>query len=186
MNKKLVPIIVIILLLAVGAYALKSKTPNAPKFQTSNQVANEATEFANAIKSGKPTQCTMTKTTDKMEYFLKGKKMYINMSNIIENKTVLSHIINDEKYMYMWTDGTKQGSKISLLASPSNPPAQKLESETDYDKFKNDGYTINCVPSNIDDTAFIPPSDVKFVDPSEMLKGIDMSKVEELKQQYGQ
>ena len=141
--------------------------------QTDSRVISEATEFAKAIESGKPTHCTMTNITDKLEYFIKGKKMYINMSNIIENKTVLSHIINDEKYFYMWTDGQKQGSKINLLASPSNPPTPKFESEADYEKFKNNGYTIVCNSSNIDDTAFIPPSDINFIDPTEMFKQIN-------------
>lgn len=203
MNKNIIIGAIVLLLLAGGAYAMQNKksSPSTPKSQTVSQTANEAEEFAKAIESGKPTQCTMTNATDKMEYFIKGKKMYINLSNIIENKTVLSHIINDEKYFYMWTDGQKQGSKINLLTSPlpnsSAAPEQntpKFESKDDYEKLKNDGYMINCKPSNIDNSAFIPPVDINFIDPSEMMKSFgtpdgegkfDMSKLEELQKQYG-
>lgn len=201
MNKNIIIGVIALLLLAGGAYAMQNKKSSDPKPQTVSQSASEAEEFAKAIESGKPTQCTMTNATDKMEYFIKGKKMYVNMSNIIENKTVLSHIINDEKYFYMWTDGQKQGSKVNLLASPlpnsSAIPEQstpKFDSKDDYEKLKNDGYSINCKPSNIDNSAFIPPTDIKFIDPSELMKSFgtpdsegkfDMSQLEELQKQYG-
>lgn len=207
MNKNTILGVAILLLLAGGFYAIQNKkTSNpTPKSQTVNQAVNEAEEFAKAIESGRPTQCTMTNTTDKMEYFIKGKKMYINLSNIIENKTVLSHIINDEKYYYMWTDGSKQGSKINLLVSPPLAEATpttaakdgtpKFESKDDYEKLKNSGYTINCKPSNIDETIFVPPANVDFIDPSEIMRSFttpnsegkfDASKLQELQNQYGE
>jgi len=155
-----------------------TKQSNTP--QTTNKTVSEASEFAKAIQSGKPTTCVMTKDNDKMEYFIKGKKMYANMTTIIENKTILSHMINDEKYLYMWTDGSKQGSKINLLVSPLPAEATpttvakeggpKFESESDYQNIKNEGYTIDCKPSNIDDTAFTPPSNINFIDPTEMMQ----------------
>lgn len=205
MNKKIIPIIAIIVILIVGGYFLKTKkqtnTVNVP--QTVNQTMSEAAEFAKAIESGKPTTCIMTKGSEKMEYFLKGKKMFANITTMIENKTIVSHMINDEKFLYMWSDDQKQGSKISMIipspstssSSPSEPLTPKFESEKDYENIKNEGYNINCKSSNIDETAFVPPLDIKFIDPTEMMKAIpspdaagniDMSRFEELQKQYGQ
>lgn len=192
--KKFLPLILLIILLGGIGYYLKTKSPSvSPNTQTVSQTMSEAEEFAKAIESGRPTLCTMARNTDKMEYFLKGKKMYVNMTNIIENKTVISHMINDEKYLYLWTDGQKQGSKMNLLTSPlpnasptATPSSPKFESQSDYEGLKAEGYTINCQASNIDDTAFVPPQDVNFIDPSSLLQQFDLSKLQELQSQYGE
>ncbi|MFH1244183.1 MAG: hypothetical protein V1487_01210 [bacterium] len=195
----------LLVFLTISSFLLAGCTkPSAPTTQTTGQTVSESAEFAEAINSGKPTLCTLIKDTDKMEYFIKGKKMYVNMTNIIENKTVVSHMINDEKFFYMWTDGQKQGSKINLLVSPSPAEATpttvakegtpKFASQADYDRFKNEGYVINCKSSSIDDTAFVPPADIKFIDPAELMKALaspntngefDMGNFEELQKQYG-
>ena len=44
-----------------------TKQSNTP--QTTNKTVSEASEFAKAIQSSKPTTCVMTKDNDKMEYF---------------------------------------------------------------------------------------------------------------------
>lgn len=207
MNKKLIIGSVVLLLLAGGAYAMKNKNSSLNAPRTANQTINEAQEFASAIESGKPTICTMTKGSDLMEYSIKGKKMRIKTTSNIQDdkgvaKTMIGHMINDEKFFYTWDETTKQGSKISLtVASPS--PASKtqtaesapeLKSAEDYNALKNEGYIINCKSSIIDDAVFTPPSDVKFIDPTEFMKQvtstqengqIDMKKLEELQKQYG-
>lgn len=202
MNKNLILGVVVLLLLAGGAYAIRSKNSSAPKTQTERQAVSEGAEFARAIESGKPTLCTMTKGDDKMEYLIKGKKMVANITTKIEDKITLSHMINDEKYLYMWSDGVKQGTKFNLLvpspsplsSAPTNPTTPKFDSANDYDQLKNEGYTINCKAGSISDSAFLPPSDVTFIDPSEVMKQLtpqgdngqfDVSKLQELQQQYG-
>jgi len=70
MNNKLVPVLAVILLVASGGYYWTKLRPTVPVTpQTTSQAVNEATEFARAIESGKPTTCVMTKDNDKMEYF---------------------------------------------------------------------------------------------------------------------
>lgn len=203
MNKKLVPVVVILLLLAAGGYYLKTRqSGTAPANQTAGQAMNEAAEFAKAIESGKPTLCTMTKDDDVMEYHLKGKKMAASITVSMKGKSTRSHMINDEQYLYMWADDSKQGSKMSLavpspstVATPgSNNSVPKFDSEGDYDQLKNDGYTINCQAGKFNDSVFTPPSTVEFIDPSAMMKAIpspnaegeyDMSQLKELQKQYG-
>lgn len=211
MNKKLIIGAVVLLLLAGGAYAMKSKnstSPSTSKSQSNGQLTNEATEFAKAIESGKPTVCTMTKGSDTMEYSIKGKKIRIKTTNTIvdekgASKTTVAHMVNDEKYFYTWEDSSKQGSKMSLAIPSSTPTASitpienapKFDSQADYDNLKSEGYTINCKASIIDDSVFTPPSDVKFIDPTEFMKQIpspaangqiDMKQLEELQKQYGE
>ncbi len=186
--------------------------PGSSKPQTVSQAANEAQEFAKAVESGKPTVCTMTKAGDTMQYFIKGKMMKIDTtSNTTDAKgvaiTTTGHMISDTKFLYTWDDKTKQGSKMAMpteeetkkleedtkkLQADSKVP--KLESEADFDSYKNEGYTVTCKAGNVDDSLFVPPTDVKFIDPSEMMKAIpspdaagniDMSKLKDFEKQFG-
>lgn len=206
MNKKLVPFVVVLLLLAGAGYYLKTRQSNTTSTnQTAGQAMNEATEFAKAIESGKPTTCTMTKDDDVMEYHLKGKLMRANITTKIEDKTTLSHMINDGAYLYMWSDDQKQGSKMAIpteeetkemadKAKEYQQNAPKFEGESDYQSFKDQGYSINCKPNAGGDSVFTPPATVEFIDPSAMMKTIpavgadgkfDMSQLEELQKKYG-
>lgn len=208
MNKKIIIGAIALLLLAGGAYAMQSKktSPSTSKSQSDGQLTSEATEFAKAIESGKPTICTMTKGSDLMEYSIKGKKMRIKTTNTMADekgisKTTVAHMVSDEKYFYTWEDSSKRGSKMSIVIPSSAPSASiipienapKFDSQADYDNLKNEGYTINCKTSIIDDSVFTPPSDVKFIDPSEFMRQIpspaangqiDMKQLEELQRQY--
>ncbi len=212
MNKKLVPVLVVVAILAAGGYYLKTKKTDGP--MTSNQMMSEANEFAKAMESGKPAICTMKKGADTMEYTIKGKAMRMNSTTTIKDDedgtttTTVGHMINDTKYLYMWDDKTKQGSKMAIPTEEETKAmadkakeyqqevktAPKLESQADYDNLKSDGYTIDCKSGNVDDSVFVPPTDVKFIDPSEMMKALsaqgengkfDMSQIEELQKKYG-
>lgn len=203
MNKKLVPVIVVLVLLALGGYYLKTRQAGTgPAGQTAGQAMNEATEFAKAIESGKPTTCTMTKGVDVMEYHLKGKKMAANITATMEGKSTRSHMINDEQYLYAWSDDQKQGSKMSMaVPSPSIPSsvdstvsAPEFDSEDDYDQLKTEGYTINCQAGKFNDSVFTPPTTIEFIDPAAMMRALpspnaageyDMSQLKELQKQYG-
>lgn len=205
MNKNLLIGAIVLLLIGGAAFALQNRKSEPAAPQSNNEVMSEASEFAKAMESGKPTVCTMSKGQDVMEYSIKGKKMRIKSTTSVANgegtpKTLIGHMINDETYFYTWEDSSKQGSKISLAqASPTDvdpatapDAAPKLESAADYEGFKNQGYTINCQASSFDDTYFTPPADVKFIDPTQFMQGstgatpqIDMQKLQELQKQYG-
>lgn len=204
MNNKITSVSVV----ALSSLLLAGCTmPGFSKSQTVSQVANEAQEFARAVESGKPTVCTMTKAGDTMEYFIKGKMMKIDTTSSTTDAkgvafTTTGHMISDTKFLYTWDDKTKQGSKMAIpteeeskkLAEATNKfqadsKVPKLESDADFDSYKNEGYTVSCKAGNVDDSIFIPPSDVKFIDPTEMMKvipspdstgKIDMSKIKEL------
>jgi hypothetical protein len=205
MNKKILPL-VILLVLAGGVYYWMNMKPSAPgSVQTAKEVMSEAAEFSKAMESGKPTTCVMTKGTDSMEYNLKGKMMAAKINTTTEGKTTVSHMINDEKHIYMWADGEAQGSKIAVpteeetqvmadQAKQYENTTPTLSSEADYDSFKQEGYTIDCKSGGFSDSIFTPPDNIKFIDPSQMMKAIpspdangryDMSRLEELQKQYG-
>jgi hypothetical protein len=188
MNHKITVISLVTLSSLLLAGCTKIGTPTA---QTPTGTNSEAIQFADAIKSGKPAVCTLSKDDDKMEYLISGKKMRINATNLSKDdkggaKTTVSHVINDTAYMYTWSDSTKQGSKISVPTEEemkatadkaksyqaSSAPAPKLDSEADYQGFKDQGYAIDCKSGSVDDSVFTPPADIKFIDPTEMMKQV--------------
>jgi hypothetical protein len=198
MNKKLIPILVILALVAGAVYYLKMSPTSMSGDQTTSQTTSEAREFAKAMESGKPTTCTMTKGTDSMEYLIKGKKMRANITASVNGKTTISHMINDTVYFYMWSHDQKTGTKMSaVIPSPSPLASAEKESvvpefysEADYEEMKNEGYVINCKSGSIDDSVFVPPTDVKFTDTAELMKQITMPEggqvdYQKLQEQYG-
>lgn len=205
--KKLIPILVVVALIAgAGYYFLNQPATNTPQ-STLSQV-KEATEWATAIASGRPTLCTMTKGEEKMDYLIKGKKMKATMVTLVETKKMTSYMINDEKYLYMWEDGQNVGTKMTI---PTDLPAEAnnseptkegeeqfktpdFDSESGFDNLENEGYTVKCDGATASDSDFVPPQSVKFTDLSEMTKAIpspnangeyDMKALEEMAKKYG-
>lgn len=205
--KKSLPLVLLVVLLAIGGYFyMTNKKTDTP--QSSMTQVKEATEWAAAIASGKPTLCTMTKGEEKTEYLILGKKMKATMATMVESTKMTSYMVNDEKYLYMWEDGKNMGTKMAI---PTEEEAKKMEeqvkeytnntpetpdfnSESGFDSLENDGYTINCDKSAATDADFVPPQSVKFNDLSEMTKAIpspnaageyDMKAIEEMAKKYG-
>ncbi len=201
MNKKIVPIVIVLLFLAGVGYYLKMKPSSMIGKQSASSAQSEAMQFAEAINSGRPTTCTLTKGADSMEYHIKGKMMAADISTTIEGKTTLSHMINDGSYLYTWSDTQKQGVKMSIpseedsqaavdKAKEYQAAAPKFEGEADYESFKSQGYTINCNTSSVGDSVFTPPSDVTFTDPTQMMQQLTTPEggqidYKKLQEQYG-
>jgi len=185
------------------------KDPSAP--QTINEQISESKQLADAIKNGQPTYCVMTKGQDKMEYWIKGKMFKMQgittMQDEESGKTteVENYVISDSSYMYSWSNQNKQGFKMKI---PTDLPAEasakegqdqseyekyapKFDNEQGYESLKNEGYTINCQKTDIKDSDFATPTDINFVDPTEMMKAvsgqngqIDMQKLQDMAKQY--
>ena len=206
--------IISVSLVALSSLLLAGCTkPSLTKDQTPAKTVSEAAEFAKAIESGKPTVCIMTKDQSSMEYQIKGKKMRIKTTTTTKDEsgnpiTTVGHMINDTTNLYIWDEKSGQGSKMTIpteeetkkLAEDAKkletqvPETTKLNNETDFIALKDQGYTVNCQAGSVDDSSFIPPTDIKFIDPAEMMKAIpspdtagnlDMSQLEELKKQFG-
>jgi hypothetical protein len=208
MTKKVMIAVVVILLIGGAAFAYSRRptttSPAALDSQSTSQTESEATEFAKAIESGRPTVCVMTKGDESMEYRIKGKKMRGNItatapSESSTNPTTVSHMISDEAYFYTWVDGQKQGTKMSLtVPSPtattvndSTPNTPDFSDESDYNALRDEGYTINCQAGIVSDADFVPPADVDFQDLSAMIQAIPTPgsngqiDYQKLQEQYG-
>lgn len=171
------------------------KPADAPQ-GTIGQVV-EAGKMSAMIATGKSGVCTVSnrETGETTELFIKGKKMKFSGVSLgmpeAENlmyppqptkvKTV-SYFLNDSEYTYIWEQGAKTGIKSKLPTEeelkkmndslPSPEPGDKMPADNsapDLSKFESDdSYTINCNLKDLPDSEFMPPTDVEFMDFSQM------------------
>lgn len=170
---KKVFLVVIALVLAAGAYFYFSKSKS--NFSGVNQIASGAKSLKDLIAAGVPQKCTYSSTNDSgstqgTSYVADGK-VRADFTSTLAGKSSTSHIISDNKITYMWTDGEKNGVKMTIpegQASYSPVPESSdgsykqadLDQKADYD----------CSAWIPDSSVFTPPSDVTFTDLSEMYK----------------
>lgn len=208
MSKQIFPLVVIVF----SSILLSGCIKKTPTTQSEEYAISGPTEVAEAIQTGKPTHCTMTKGEEVWEYMVDGEMLRVNSKTFEtgssgERITVIGRLINDTKYIYRWDADTKKGSKVIIPSKEEikaiaekaknypkkSPSAPKFESEADYDNFKNGGYTIDCKVEKIDPEIFVVPTDIKFLDPRDIVPllpspdangQIDQAKVQEIQKQY--
>lgn len=169
--------------LLAGCTKQTATTTQTPT-QAKPEAEIEAKEFTQAVESGNSTLCTITKGTDymSMEYLLKGK-MYKITSHYTPpanegSSSTTSYSVSDSLYFYSWSDQSSQGTKIkiptpeeaeAMAANNESPPnIPQLSSESDFDDIRSQGFTVICNPAEIQDSEFLLPDNIIFVDPSEI------------------
>lgn len=158
----------------VSAIFLAACTPQGPITGTEEQ---KEEKLAQIIASGGSAACTITNLTDNsvVELIVSGKKMKISGNDYGQGKK--GTMINDTLYLYTWQEGETTGFKMK------NPTEEEIKEgsekakqfEQDYDtettanmyddqtKFKTD-----CSNRPVSASVFVPPTNVKFIDPSEL------------------
>lgn len=183
MNKKILGA-VLVLLLAVGAFLYMN--PSSPLKSGTMQSGSPATgtspftSIQDALSRSLSLECTFTDDSGRQT------KSYVKAGAVrtdFTGKTAAdtgSAIIKDKK-MYYWNNSKKEGFMMEVPAvtpgksesgsTPSNSSLGKGNSASEVyamlEKFKN-----SCKASTVADSLFTPPTDIKFQDYSEMMKGL--------------
>lgn len=160
--------------------------------QSESEVVAESQELAAAMEEGKPIHCTMTDTKGAVvDYYNSGKKMKIVGTNVSE-ETETGTIINDGEYMYVWSEGETEGIKYPVSSIEEMQETAENADQMQYDtpdfqneeevvEYENRGYTIECDETDIDDSMFIPPSEVTFMDVAALME----QQFDQMKEQMG-
>lgn len=172
--KIIVAIVVIAALLGIVAFTQLGKSSKSPQqANVAQETKSTETSAKGSLKSllglGKNVNCTFTypDAGSTGTVYVSGQKMRGDFNMMVEGKQMESHMIQDGTYAYSWTGS--QGAKFkidqNLKASPVSGGQQQsvdLEKEVDY----------KCSPWSADNSKFTVPTDVKFVDMSEMMKQV--------------
>lgn len=172
----------LVLLLVVVTFAGCNRLrPQTTAPQTQQQAANELSDISAAIATGQSARCTMTKTdgSETITYAVKGKKVRVTGLKSQEQGYRGSMIL-DETMMYTWDETTNQGVKMTLpsdqelkdIAEQNGQDIPDLSSEEERQRWESEGYQISCSIEEVDDSEFVPPSDVTFTDMSAMMESL--------------
>ncbi|MBI3366397.1 hypothetical protein HY041_02090 [Candidatus Roizmanbacteria bacterium] len=179
--KNLVAVIVLLGLLGVGGYYVmnsqKAKPPMTEKKTpvSTQQSGNVFTSIKDALTKSLSLKCEYPDPRTKATvttYIKNGAVRVMGMS--IQNNKSSNAIIKDNK-MWIWTEGDKQGMMLTLsipaVGKPSGTPQIKEDQRervlAEMERFKN-----NCKTETVDDSLFVPPSNVTFTDLQNMMKGV--------------
>ena len=107
---------------------------------------------------------------DEGTIYVTGSKMRGDFSTRVEGKGMMSHMIQDGEYAYMWLDEDAKGTKMKLDFNqpvPSVPAGSSVRSQAEN---LDEEVDMNCSNWSPDNSKFNVPGDVEFTDLSEMLK----------------
>lgn len=177
------------LVIGVGVGALVLAGCQKQTAQTGGQSApaaiKEMAEMGQAIKSGEPVVCTITGQDGAVvTYQLKGGKMRADGMQLGREGTTGS-MINDMAFIYTWESGSAEGMKLALnrptpaaaveadeaAEEPLPPAAPDFSDEADVREYEGQGFAVDCQKETIDDAVFVPPAEVTFTDPTQMMQG---------------
>ena len=174
MNKKVLAAIVL-LLIALGAYFgytkfMGGKTPggsseSGPKSLKELLTAGAAQKctYSTTIESGSSEGIT----------YVSGGKVRGDFTTTTSGKSIVSHMISDGKTSYIWTEGEKNGYKMTVEEQA------ETDTKTDYSDTSVSSNTnanldekldYKCSAWIADSSVFTPPANVTFTDFSQMFK----------------
>lgn len=173
MNKKVL-VAVVLLLLAVGGYFgytkfMGGKVPGVPGTSSGPK------SLKDLLSAGVAQKCTFSSTSESGSSegttYISGGKVRGDFTTVASGKTMVSHMISDGKTSYIWTDGEKNGFKMTVSDQPTATGAK-----TDYTggSSTNSAADLNqqadykCSGWVTDGSYFTPPTTVTFTDFSQM------------------
>lgn len=165
-KKGLIIGIVIVLLLVAGFMYSKGGSPLGG--------SDSISSLSELMSRGKPAKCEYSMVGEgfdqKSTVYYDGKKMYMENTSTTEGKEIVSKILIDGEFQYMWSDdGTQQGLKMPV-AKDTTVPSENIPtgqaSQVDFGK----NLQMDCGGWSGDDGVFTPPSNVTFMDLSDLGK----------------
>lgn len=171
--KKSLPIIIVLIVIVlalVGWFVWgkgKTGTPGGNQQEAQEQTQGESFsgKIKDAFMKNVPLKCTYKMDDNNFGTgWIKNKRYY----GEITASGKQGFIILVDNCMWTWNKDEKdKGVKMCFEVEEGKSIWDEMESQ---DNQFNDDY--NCSPSVVNDAVFTPPSDVKFVDLDEMMKGL--------------
>lgn len=123
------------------------------------------------VKSGRTVKCTFSMSdsngTSSGTTYVSGNKSRSTFNAKASDGTeVKSNTLVDGDWVYVWSDGIPQGTKMKISdiqtqdTTGDNAKVDAMKNAIDY----------KCLPWIADNSKFIPPSDINFVDFTETMK----------------
>ncbi len=168
-------LIIVLLLLGVGAYFGYTKFLGGKLPGSSGSMMEEGgmKSLKDLLSSGVAQKCTYSTADESGNSegvtYVSGGKVRGDFTTVASGKTMTSHMISDGKTSYVWSDGEKNGFKMTVTEEATG------DVETDYSDTStssqadlNQQADYKCSGWVVDGSVFTPPTTVTFTDFSQM------------------
>lgn len=165
MNKQLLAIIGIIVVVAAGVLIWKNQGSDS-----GDQVSGERITGSNSLTAllalNKNLVCTFNHEDESGRQsgtvYIAGAKMNGEFTITDNEGTSNAFMVRDDEYQYLWGDEFEQGIKFQIAAMANFEQSETGQSQEGVDMDEN--YDVDCDSWRADNSKFVPPSDVEFVD----------------------
>jgi len=188
MNRKAIRILIAVIILFIlvgGVWALHSHL-SSPGEEAANP-QNKASQMTTGKKSlsdflsmNATLKCTFSDKTNSSSgtVYVSNGKMRGDFTSQDNSAATQTHMVNDSSYIYYWTDGQKNGYKMSLATIKNETPHISMSpSHGTSDQGQTQGMDMHqqsnysCGPWVVNSSLFTVPSDITFTDYSAMMQG---------------
>lgn len=94
----------------------------------------------------------------------------------------ISYSIFTGQKNYIWNPTTKEGFAFTVPQVTPGAAVTPAQGDLNTAVQTLNGYEQKCSPSNVDDSMFVPPTDINFQDFSAMMQGVGKDLPKEMKQ----
>jgi uncharacterized protein YxeA len=176
-NKKVLPIIVVVLLLLLGGWYFMNSRKTGTPGSSITESQGGMKSLKDLLSSGVAQKCTYSSTdesgTNEGVSYISGGKVRGDFSTTISGKVTKSHMITDGKTSYIWTDGEKDGFKMTIPdATPTSAKTDTSDSEVSTEADLDQKMDYKCSAWVVDNSYFTPPTSVTFSDFSQMINPV--------------
>lgn len=193
MNKALLAFLAVVILaiVGVGAFLFTRKPPT--NNQTPNNSIMEGNKFSGTFMDllalGQNYTCTFdtvddagTKTKGKVYVAAGGNKLSGQfLITQADGTEVDSNIIRDGEYNYIWTSLQPEGYKTKITLDNDSLFGSGKDSGKSTNLSDDINLDFDCSPWAVDNTMFIPPSNIEFLDLSETMMQLQQESQESIK-----
>ncbi|HWS49093.1 MAG TPA: hypothetical protein VN174_03535 [Candidatus Methanoperedens sp.] len=193
--KKFFPVILLIASLTLSACGpTKNENGTTNNVDTKNAQETGKTEMKSLkdlFALGSAQKCTFEvkdedEVVTKSEIVVNGKKFKQVTEMTTEDGVSKIYSVSDGVYFYSWNDKIKDsGMKMKLeemenSGETATTDQKAMEGEGQAVSNINEKFDYKCIPATLSESDLAVPTDINFVDFSEMMKGLQNMDMEEL------
>lgn len=168
----------VILLGAGSVYLLnKNKSETQPSTSTKTEQTAKTTSQSGSLKdifaNGGNKKCTFSTKTETSEtlgtFYVSGTNTRGSMVATSNGKSTTTNIVRNGDTFYIWGDSLPTGMKITMSVDEMSSKIGQGQTSAINPDAKVD---FKCGNWSVDSSLFTPPSSVKFIDASNVIKGV--------------
>lgn len=177
MGKPAIIVVVVLVLAVIGYLGYSRMQPGTPNMMQQPVEQSGESLTRGSIKSllgaSKNVTCKIKDAQNEGEstVYIAGSKMRGDFSAKVEGKSMMTHMIQDDEFTYMWSDEDSKGTKFKITKDEPDPSIKGTSGETQTENLDEE-VEMNCSGWVPDGSKFKAPEEVQFTDLSQMMESV--------------